>query len=92
MLGDERVEARRSLMVKSTQYLEVESRRVAVSNLDKVLYPAAHVTKRQVIDYYAVRAIHPTLLHLMVCRPLPGELQETELHINLVAWLRPRHG
>ena len=32
--------------------LEVEGRRIKLSNLDKVLYPAAPFTKGQVIDYY----------------------------------------
>lgn len=34
------------------QYLEVEGRKVPVSNLEKVLYPAAGFTKGEVIDYY----------------------------------------
>jgi len=33
--------------------IEVGGRRLTVSNLDKVLYPAAGFTKAQVIDYYA---------------------------------------
>jgi bifunctional non-homologous end joining protein LigD len=32
--------------------VEIEGRRLSVSNLDKVLYPAAGFTKAQVIDYY----------------------------------------
>jgi len=33
--------------------VEIDGRRLSVSNLDKVLYPEAHVTKAEVIDYYA---------------------------------------
>lgn len=38
--------------MKTTQELTIEGRKIPVSNLDKVLYPAAHFTKGQVIDYY----------------------------------------
>lgn len=34
------------------QHLNIEGREVAVSHLDKVLYPANQFTKSQVIDYY----------------------------------------
>jgi bifunctional non-homologous end joining protein LigD len=34
------------------QEITIKGRKVPVSNLDKVLYPAAHFTKGQVIDYY----------------------------------------
>ena len=34
------------------QELTVNGRKIPVTNLDKVLYPAAHFTKGQVIDYY----------------------------------------
>lgn len=40
--------------------VEVEGRQLALSNLDKVLYPEAHVTKGEVVDYYA--RIAPTIL------------------------------
>ena len=33
--------------------VDIEGRRLKVSNLDKVLYPAAGFTKAHVIDYYA---------------------------------------
>jgi bifunctional non-homologous end joining protein LigD len=33
--------------------VEVAGRRLTLSNLDKVLYPGAHFTKSEVIDYYA---------------------------------------
>src|SRR3981189_2553537 len=40
--------------------VEVENRKLKLSNLDKVLYPAAGFTKGQVIDYYV--RIAPALL------------------------------
>lgn len=43
--------------------LTVDGTRVAVSNLEKVLYPAAGFTKAQVIDYY-IRAAEYLLPHL----------------------------
>lgn len=50
-------------MSKARQHLEIEGREIPVSNLDKVMYPAAHFTKGQVIDYY-VRAARYLLPHL----------------------------
>jgi hypothetical protein len=44
--------------------IEVAGKKVTVSNLDKVLYPAAGFTKRQVIDYYI--RIEPVLLRMVV--------------------------
>lgn len=43
--------------------LDVGGKRVAVSNLDKVLYPETGFTKGEVIDYY-VRIAHDLLPHL----------------------------
>jgi bifunctional non-homologous end joining protein LigD len=40
--------------------IQVDGRRLSLSNLDKVLYPAAGFTKAQVIDYYA--RIAPAML------------------------------
>ena len=40
--------------------VEVEGHALKLSNLDKVLYPAAHFTKAEVIDYYA--RIAPVIL------------------------------
>ena len=40
--------------------VEVEGHALKLSNLDKVLYPAAHFTKAEVIDYYA--RIAPVML------------------------------
>jgi bifunctional non-homologous end joining protein LigD len=48
--------------------VEVDNRRLKLSNLDKVLYPEAGFTKGQVIDYY--RRIAPALLPHLAGRPL----------------------
>jgi bifunctional non-homologous end joining protein LigD len=48
--------------------VEIEGRRLTLSNLDKVLYPADGFTKRQVIDYYV--RIAPFILPHLSGRPL----------------------
>src|SRR4030095_12386912 len=48
--------------------LVVDGKKLAVSNLDKVLYPKAGFTKGQVIDYYILVA--PVLLPHLTDRPL----------------------
>jgi bifunctional non-homologous end joining protein LigD len=48
--------------------VEVEGRRLKLSNLDKVFYPATGFTKGQVIDYY--RRVSPALLPHLRDRPL----------------------
>src|ERR671933_2301996 len=48
--------------------LVVEGKKLAVSNLDKVLYPEVGFTKGQVIDYYI--RIAPVLLPHLKDRPL----------------------
>ena len=48
--------------------VEVEGKRLNLSNLDKVLYPASGFTKGQVIDYYA--RIAPALLPHLKGRPV----------------------
>src|SRR5947207_11264842 len=50
------------------QHVEVEGRSLALSNLDKVLYPASGFTKAQVIDYYI--RISPWLLPHFSKRPV----------------------
>ncbi len=50
------------------QELEVEGRKVPVSNLDKVMYPADGVTKADVIDYYV--RVSPYLLPHFKDRPV----------------------
>jgi bifunctional non-homologous end joining protein LigD len=48
--------------------VEVEGRRLSLSNLDKVMYPAVGFTKGQLIDYYT--RIAPALLPHLRDRPL----------------------
>ncbi|MBZ5722128.1 MAG: non-homologous end-joining DNA ligase [Acidobacteriia bacterium] len=48
--------------------VEVDGKKLSLSNLDKVLYPAAGFTKGQVIDYYV--RIAPVLLPHFSGRPL----------------------
>jgi len=48
--------------------VEVEGKRLKLSNLDKVFYPATGFTKGQVIDYY--RRVAPALLPHLRDRPL----------------------
>ena len=55
-------------MAKQTTIIEVEGRQLKLSNLDKVLYPAAGFTKGQLIDYYV--RIAPVLLPHLKGRPL----------------------
>lgn len=47
-----------------TPITEVEGRRLALSNLDKVLYPATGTTKGEVLHYYAATAAGSLLAHL----------------------------
>jgi len=49
-------------------HVEVEGRQLRLSNLDKVLYPAAGFRKSEVIDYYT--RIAPVLLPHLAGRPL----------------------
>jgi bifunctional non-homologous end joining protein LigD len=48
--------------------VEIDGRRLSLSNLDKVLYPAAGFTKGQVIEYYT--RVAPVLLGHLRGRPL----------------------
>jgi bifunctional non-homologous end joining protein LigD len=48
--------------------VEVDGRRLALSNLDKVLYPEARFTKGEVVDYYT--RVAPVLLPHLAGRPL----------------------
>jgi bifunctional non-homologous end joining protein LigD len=54
--------------VSKPQVVEIEGKRLSLTNLDKVLYPAAGFTKGQVIDYYA--RIAPALVPHLAGRPL----------------------
>jgi bifunctional non-homologous end joining protein LigD len=48
--------------------VEVEGRRLSLSNLNKVLYPAAGMTKAEVIDYYT--RIAPVMVPHLAGRPI----------------------
>jgi bifunctional non-homologous end joining protein LigD len=48
--------------------VDVEGRRLALKNLDKVFYPEAGFTKRDVVDYYV--RVAPVLLPHLADRPL----------------------
>jgi bifunctional non-homologous end joining protein LigD len=48
--------------------VEVGGRRLSVSNLDKILYPATETTKGEVLNYYA--RVGPTLLAHLARRPV----------------------
>jgi bifunctional non-homologous end joining protein LigD len=54
--------------VPQSPVVEVEGKRLSLSNLDKVLYPATGFTKGQVIDYYA--RIAPALIPHLQGRPV----------------------
>ncbi|MGI8965367.1 MAG: non-homologous end-joining DNA ligase, partial [Limisphaerales bacterium] len=54
--------------MRQTSELEVDGKRLQVSNLEKVLYPKTGFTKGQVIDYYI--KISPALLPHLENRPL----------------------
>jgi bifunctional non-homologous end joining protein LigD len=55
-------------MARRSVEVEIGGRTLSLSNLDKVLYPAASFTKAQVIDYYI--RIAPALLPHLKDRPL----------------------
>ncbi len=64
---------------KASQIVEIDGRRLTLTNLDKVLYPAAGFTKGQVIDYYA--RVAPVLVAHLAGHPLtlkryPGGVDE----------------
>jgi bifunctional non-homologous end joining protein LigD len=54
--------------VSTSPVVDVEGKRLSLSNLDKVLYPSTGFTKGQVIDYYA--RIAPALLPHLAGRPV----------------------
>ena len=55
-------------MPSSSMEIDVDGKRLKLSNLEKVLYPEAQFTKAQVIDYYV--RIAPVLLPHLRGRPL----------------------
>jgi bifunctional non-homologous end joining protein LigD len=52
----------------SKQTVQIEGRTLAISNLDKILYPGSGFTKGEVLDYYA--RVAPVLLPHLRARPL----------------------
>ncbi|MGH2519032.1 MAG: hypothetical protein ACRDF8_04455, partial [Chloroflexota bacterium] len=54
--------------MKSSSALELEGRRVAVTNREKVLFPEDGFTKGDVVDYY--QRIAPYLLPVIADRPM----------------------
>ena len=74
-------------MKKGRSELRVGNRTLEVSNLDKVLYPAAGFTKAQVIDYY-IRIARVLLPHLkdrpLTLKRYPNGV-EAEFFYNIVA-------
>src|SRR5256885_4621626 len=52
----------------TAETLQVDGRSITVSNINKVLYPAARFTKGQVIDYYI--RVSPYLLPHLKDRPV----------------------
>jgi bifunctional non-homologous end joining protein LigD len=55
-------------MATPRRSVEVDGRQLALSNLDKVLYPATGTTKGEVVDYYT--RIAPVLLPHLAGRPV----------------------
>jgi bifunctional non-homologous end joining protein LigD len=55
-------------VARTSQTVEVEGRRLALSNLEKVLYPATGTTKAEVLHYYT--QVAPVLLPLVAERPV----------------------
>ena len=56
------------MSIKRKQDVQVEGQRIALSNLEKVLYPATGFTKGQVIDYYT--RVAPFILPHLKDRPV----------------------
>jgi bifunctional non-homologous end joining protein LigD len=55
-------------VARTTQTVEVDGRRLGLSNLEKVLYPATGTTKAEVVAYYT--SVAPVLLPLVANRPV----------------------
>jgi len=55
-------------VAEDQQVVEVDGRRLALRNLDKVLYPATGTTKGELLAYYA--AVAPALLGQLADRPV----------------------
>jgi bifunctional non-homologous end joining protein LigD len=54
-------------MAPQRETVEIEGRRISLSNLDKVMYPAAGTTKGDVIEYY--RTVAPVMIPAIRDRP-----------------------
>ena len=67
----------------SETVVDIQGKRLKLSNLEKVLYPAVGFTKGQVIDYFV--RISPVLLPHLKGRPLTLEAlsQRRERHVFL---------
>ena len=59
---------KRGKQVNTSTMVEVEGRRLKLTNLEKILYPADGFTKAHVIDYY--RQVAPVLLAHLAGRPV----------------------
>ncbi|MGY1552294.1 ATP-dependent DNA ligase [Microbacterium sp. A588] len=55
-------------MSRAAQVVEVDGRRLRLTNLDKVLYPETSTTKGEIIAYYT--AVAPRMLPLLAGRPV----------------------
>lgn len=55
-------------MTPGAQWVDVEGRRVRLSNLDRVVYPSTGTTKAEVVAYYT--AVAPALLRQLADRPV----------------------
>jgi bifunctional non-homologous end joining protein LigD len=58
----------RARLAEKQKLVDIEGRELKLSNLDKVLYPAAGFTKAEIIDYYA--RIAPVMLPHLEGRPI----------------------
>lgn len=78
--------------MSSDQTVEIEGKRLKLTNLDKVLYPAAGFTKGQIVDYYA--RIAPVLVPHLREKPLtlkryPNGVNETPFFEKNATQYRP---
>ena len=55
-------------MARESQYVQVEKRKLELSNLSKILYPDEDISKAEIIKYYLTLA--PTILTHLKGRPL----------------------
>src|SRR5260370_13756696 len=67
-VGRGRPALHRQTAMSAPTIVEVQGRKLSLTNLDKMLYPAAGFTKGQVVDYYV--RIAPVLVPHLAGRPL----------------------